>query len=109
MNATDFYGHSMSQMLFYDKSEMWHGYPDLYMDLLEEILNTPDDNDVGYFIEVGLKCTDNIKEKTRNFPFSPENKIIPKENYNDYMKRIQPNNYTESKKLICDWTDKKSI
>ena len=29
MNATNFYGHSMSQMLPYDEIEMWHGHPDL--------------------------------------------------------------------------------
>ena len=48
-----------------------------------------------------------MKEKTKNFPFCPENKIIPTEKYNDYIKKIQPKNYTKSKKLICDWTDKK--
>ena len=30
-------------MLPYDEFEMWHGHPDLYMDNLEEILNTQDD------------------------------------------------------------------
>ena len=24
------------------------------------------------------------------------------------MKKIKPDNYTQNKKLICDWTDKKS-
>ena len=76
---------------------------------LEDILNTPDDSDVGYFVEVDLKYPDNIKEKTKNFPFCPENKIIHKDEYNDneYMKQIKPENYIKSKKLICDWTDKK--
>ena len=40
---------------------------------LEDILNTPDDSDIGYFIEVDLKYSDNIKEKTKLFPF-PVNK-----------------------------------
>ena len=31
---------------------MWHGHPDLYLKKLEEILNTPDDSDIGKFIEV---------------------------------------------------------
>ena len=46
---------------------------------LEDIINTPDDSDIGYFLEVDLKYPDNIKEKTKNFPFSPENKkkLIP--------------------------------
>ena len=41
---------------------------------LEDILNTPDDSDIDYFIEVDLTYPDNIKEKTKNFPFAPETK-----------------------------------
>ena len=73
-DSTNLYGHSMSQMLPYDEIEMWHGHPDLYMNWLEEILNTPDDSDIGYFVEVDLKYPDNIKERTKYFPFCPENK-----------------------------------
>ena len=36
------------------------------------ILNTPDDSDTGYFIEVDLKYPDSIEEETKNFPFAPE-------------------------------------
>ena len=69
MDATNLYGHSMSQMLPCDEIEMWHGDPDNYWNWLEEILNTPYDNEIGYFLEVDLKYPDNIKEKTKNFPF----------------------------------------
>ena len=74
MDATKLYGHSMSQMLIYDEVEMWHGHPDHYMNWLEEILNTPDDNQIAYFLAVDLKYQDSIKRKTKNFPFCPENK-----------------------------------
>ena len=107
MDATNLYGHSVSQMLPYDEIEMWLGLPDLYMNWLEEILNTPDDNEIGYLLEVDLKYPDDIKEKTKHFPFCPENKKINPNKYNDYMNKIKPKNYTKSKKLICDWTDKK--
>ena len=107
MDATNLYGHSMSQFLPYDEIGMWHGHPDLYMNWLEEILNTPDDSDIGYFLKVDLKYPDNIKEKTKNFPFCPENKKIDPDKYNDYMNKIKPKNHTKPKKLICDWTDKK--
>ena len=90
IDATNLYGHSMSQLLPYDEIEMWHGDPDKYWNWLDEISNTPDDADIGYFIEVDLKYPDKIKEKTKNFPFCPENKIIPKEKYNDYMNKIKP-------------------
>ena len=46
MDATVLHGHSKSQMLPYDEIEMWHGYPNLYMNKLEEYLNTPDDSDI---------------------------------------------------------------
>ena len=48
---------------------MWHGQPDLYMDKLKDFLNTPDDSDIGYFIEVDLKYPNHIKEKTEIFQF----------------------------------------
>ena len=83
MDATNLYGHSMSQVLPYDEIEMWRDHPDLYMKWLEEILNTTDDNEIGYFLEVNLKYPDNIKEKTKHFPFCPENIIFPEEKYND--------------------------
>ena len=104
MDATNLYGHSMSQPLPFDEIEMWHGHPDLYMNKLEEILNIPDDSDICYLIAVDLKYPDNIKKR---FLFCPENKKVDPKRYNEYMKKIQPKNYTKSKKLICDWADKK--
>ena len=61
-------------------------------------------------MEVDLKYPDNIKEKTKNFPFCSENKIIHKDKCNDKecMKQIKPKNNAKSKKLTCDWTDKKN-
>ena len=73
----------MSQMLLYVEIEMWHGDLDLYMNWLEEALNTSDDSDIGYFMEVDLKYPNKIKEKTKQFPFCPENKINRKEKNND--------------------------
>ena len=106
MDATNLYGHSISQMLPYDEIEVWHGDPDKNWNWLDEILNTPDDADIGYFVKVNQKYPD-IKEKTKNFPFCPENKNINPDKYNDYMNMIKPKNYTKSKKLKCDWTDEK--
>ena len=41
---------------------------------LEDILNTRDYNDIGYFVEIDLKYSDNIKETTKKLPFCAENK-----------------------------------
>ena len=94
------YGHSMSQLLPYDETEI-----DKIVNM-EDILNTLDDSDYGYFFEVALSYPDKKVEKTKNFPFCPENTIHP-DKYNGYMKKIKLKNYVETKKLMCDWTDKK--
>ena len=86
-DANNLCGHSMFQIVLFDEIEMWHGHPDLYMNKLEEILNSPEDNDIGCFVEV---------------------KAIPTDKHNDFMKKkTKPDNYTDNKKLICGWTDKK--
>ena len=67
MDATNLYGHSVIQPLPCDRIEMWHGHPDLYMSKLEEILNTPDDSYIGYFVEVEIRYPNDLKEK-KEFP-----------------------------------------
>ena len=86
---------------------MWHGHPNLYMHKIDEILNTPDDSDIGYFVKVDLKYSVDIKEK-QNFAFAPEKKVILEDKYNEYMKQIRPKIYTKTKKVICDWTDEEN-
>ena len=68
VDANNLYGHSMSQYLPYDEIKFDNTVK------LEDIINTPDDNDIGYFVEVDLKYPNNIKQKTKYFPFAPENK-----------------------------------
>ena len=101
IDANNLYGHSMSEPLPYDEIKFDQNVE------LEDILNTPDDSDLGYFIEVDLKYSDNIKEKTENFLFSPEKQKINSDNFSDYMKEIKLDTYTQTSKLICDWSDKK--
>ena len=47
IDATNLYGHSMSQVLPYDGIGMRHGHPDFYMKKLREKFNPPDDSDIG--------------------------------------------------------------
>ena len=47
IDAKNFYGYAMSQSLPYDEFEMWKGHPDCYLDKLKDILNTPNDSDIG--------------------------------------------------------------
>ena len=90
----------MSQPLPYDEIKFDRSVK------LEEILNTPNDSDIGYFIEAHLNNPDKIKAKTKNFPFSHVNKKIDPDIFKDYMKTIKPATYKQTKKLICDWSDK---
>ena len=68
IDANNLYGHSMSESLTYDEIKFDNNVN------LEDILNTPDDSDIGYFVEVDLIYPDNIKEKTKKFPFAPVKK-----------------------------------
>ena len=102
IDATNLYGHSMSEPIPYDEIEFDN------IVKLEDILNNPVDSDIGYFVEVGLRHSDNIKEKTKQLPFAPVNKKINPEDFSDYMETIKPDTHTQTKNLICDWTDKKN-
>ena len=61
IDTNNFYGHSMSEHLPIDEIEF-----DRHIEL-EDILNTPDDSDIDYFVEVDLKYLDKIKQKTVHF------------------------------------------
>ena len=41
---------------------------------LEKNLNTPENSDIGYFVEVDLRYSNIIKERTKNSPCALENK-----------------------------------
>ena len=70
IGASNLYGWVMSEYLPYDETNFDRNVK------LEDILSTPDDNDIGYFVEVDLKYPDNIKYETKNVLFTPENKKL---------------------------------
>ena len=100
VDANKLFGCAISESLPYDEIERWHGHPDLYLNKLVEIINTSDDSDFDYFLEVDLRYPANLKAKTEKFPFRPENKVIPKDKYNDYIKKIKRKFYRKAKKLM---------
>ena len=77
IDANNLYSHSMSEPLPYDEIKFDNDVK------LKDILNTLDDSDIGYFVEVDLIYPDNIKEKTTKFPFAPMNKKINPNKLND--------------------------
>ena len=102
IDANNLYGWAMSESLPYGEIKLDKSVE------LEDILNTPHDSDIGYFVEIDLIYPDNPKQKTKNFPIAPMNKKIDLNNFNDYMNEIKPDTYIQTKKLICDWTNKKN-
>ena len=92
----------MCQPLTYDEIKLGKNVK------LEDILDAPDDSVTGYFIEFDLKYPENIKEKSKKLPIAPENKKLNPDYLSDYMKTNKPGTYKQTKKLICDWSDKKN-
>ena len=99
VDANNFYGWAMSEYLPYSEIKFDRNVK------LEGILNALDDSDIGCLIEVDLTYPDEIKEKTKNFPFAPGYKKTDLDEFSDHLKEIKPDTYTQTKKLICDWSD----
>ena len=73
---------------------------------IDKVLNTHDCSNTGYVLIVDLIYPDNIKYKSKNFPFCPENKTIDPDNYTEYMKEHEPKPNRPTSKLICDQSNK---
>ena len=56
VDATNLYGYALSQSLPYDEIKFEK------KGILEDITNTPDDSDIGYFLEIDSKYPDNLKK-----------------------------------------------
>ena len=97
----------MIQPLPYDKIEVCYGHLDLHMNKLEEYLNTPDDSDFGYFVDVDLNYPSIMEEKQRIFHFVLKIKLFEKINRINIWKK-KPRIYTKAKELISDWTVEKN-
>ena len=78
----------------------------LMNEIKEDILNTPDDNEFGYFIECDLEYPAEIKEKTENFPLCPYQTKADPECFSEYMNSVKQPNYKPTEKLMCDLTNK---
>ena len=75
-------------------------------EIKEDILNTPDDNEFGYFIDGDLENPAEIKEKTENFPLCPYQTKADPECFSEYMNSVKQPNYKPTEKLMCDLTNK---
>ena len=81
-DANNLYGWAMSEAL---------PYKDLKFDTdttLEQILETDDNNETGYILEVDLTFPKEIHEQLKEFPVCPENTIIKNEWLSDFQKQL---------------------
>ena len=113
-DANNLYGWAMSQYLPTGDFKKMRSFAkfgcdndELLIDeIKEDILNTPDDNEFGYFIECDLEYPAEIKEKTENFPLCPYQTKADPECFSEYMNSVNQPNYKPTEKLICDLTNK---
>ena len=104
IDANNLYGWAMSQYLpTGDFKKINCEYDEL---LIEDILNTPDNNEYGYFIECDMLYPAEIKEKTKNFPFCPYQTKADPDLVSSYMNNVNQPNYKPTQKLMCDVTNK---
>ena len=83
LDANNLYGWAMSQFLPYDDVKINTEIT------IDEILNTPDENETGYVIECDSHFPKEIHEKLKQFPPAPEN-IVPKTEWlSDYQKELR--------------------
>ena len=110
IDANNLYGWAMSQYLptgDFKKIKLCCEYDSVLMnEIKEDIFNTPDDNEFGYFIECNLEYPAEIKEKTKNFPFCPYQTKADPNLFSGYMNNINQPNYKPTSKLMCDVTNK---
>ena len=72
IDAHNLYGWAMNQSLPFDEIKFVKA-------LIEDIFNTLDYSDIGYFLEFDLKYPDDIKKKTKKtFHFDQKISLLPK-------------------------------
>ena len=107
IDANNLYGWAMSQYLptgEFKKLQLPENYSQ--DQLVKDLLQIPDDNEYGYFIECDLEYPVEIKEKRKNFPFCPYQTKADPDLFSGYMNNINQPNYKPTSKLMCDVTSK---
>ena len=74
--------------------------------IVEDLLQVPDNNESGLFIECDLEYPAEIKEKTENFPLCPYQTKADPNLFSGYNNSVKQPNYKPTEKLMCDLTNK---
>ena len=97
IDANNLYGWAMSQYLPTGDFKKMRSFAQnchesdsaLMNEITEGILNTPDDNEFGYFIECDLEYPAEIKEKTENFPLCLYQTKADPNLFSEYMNSVK--------------------
>jgi hypothetical protein len=81
-DANNLYGWAMSQVLPYKDIKFENNKT------LKEILETKDDNKIGYIVECDLSFPVELHDKFKEFPPCPENLLPELDNFSDYQKMV---------------------
>ena len=96
IDANNLYGYALMQKLPYKDFEYSNT-------TLDEVLNTSDDSDYGYWLICDLEYTNECKERTSNFQLLPHGREL--EN-NELGYKQRPPNSSKSNNLILDQNNK---
>ena len=96
IDANNLYGYALKQKLPHKDFEYSNT-------TLDEVLNTSDDSDYGYWLICDLEYTNECKERTSNFQLLPDGREV--EN-NEKRYKQRPPTSSKSKKLILDQNKK---
>jgi len=81
LDANNLYGHAMSQPLPYKDLEFSN------VDI-DTVLNTPDDNEEGYILEVDLHTPEHLHDKLKEYPPCPEIMTPTEDMFSEYQKKL---------------------
>lgn len=104
-DANNLYGQAMSQPLPYKDIEFSN------VDI-DTVLNTSDDNETGYILEVDLHIPDEIHDKLKEYPPCPEIMTPTEDMFSDYQKELMKKHNIKANKnttkLVPHLMDKKN-
>jgi hypothetical protein len=94
LDANNLYGWAMSQLLQYDNIKINNNID------IKEVLETADDNDVGYIVECDLTFPAELHEKFKEYPPCPESLTPNTKWMSEYQRdQLAKNDKTIAKKL----------
>jgi hypothetical protein len=105
VDANNLYGDAMSFKLPY-KAFKWCSTEEIRY-LEEQLLEIPDDNDIGYTLKVSLDYPKELHNEHNDYPLFPIHKDIKNENLSPYQNKLRK--ITKSRKLITSLEGKEGL